>query len=115
MYDIPRNHRSALPKFRCGVAPIRLETGRYERLDVPDRTCTVCGTVETECHVVCECPLYQDLRNNLFNNAKSVISNFDNLGSEEKLCAIFSNSEIVKVSAKILCDILARKRSLTYN
>ena len=29
---IPRNHRSAFSKFRCGVAPIRLETGRYERL-----------------------------------------------------------------------------------
>jgi hypothetical protein len=26
------SHRSAYAKFRCGVAPIRLETGRYERL-----------------------------------------------------------------------------------
>ena len=25
---IPRSHRSALAKFRCGVAPIKLETGR---------------------------------------------------------------------------------------
>ena len=29
-----RSHRSALAKFRCGVAPIRLETGRYEKLPV---------------------------------------------------------------------------------
>jgi len=27
-------HRSALCKFRCGVAPIRIETGRYENLKV---------------------------------------------------------------------------------
>lgn len=28
------SYRSALAKFRCGIAPIRLETGRYERLSV---------------------------------------------------------------------------------
>ena len=44
----------------------------------------------------------QDLRNNLFHRAKSVILNFDNLGSEEKLGTIFSNREIVKISTKIL-------------
>ena len=25
-----KGHRSALANFRCGTAPIRLETGRYE-------------------------------------------------------------------------------------
>jgi len=29
---MPPKHRSALSKFRCGVAPIRIETGRYENL-----------------------------------------------------------------------------------
>ena len=32
MQSIPKSHRSALAKFRCGVAPIRIETGRFERL-----------------------------------------------------------------------------------
>ena len=27
---LPLKHRSALSKFRCEVAPLRLETGRYE-------------------------------------------------------------------------------------
>ena len=34
---LPRSHRSAFSRFRCGVAPIRLETGRYERLPVCER------------------------------------------------------------------------------
>ena len=34
-------HRSAYAKFRSGVAPIRIETGRYERLDYSDRTSVV--------------------------------------------------------------------------
>ncbi|WAR21919.1 hypothetical protein MAR_015893, partial [Mya arenaria] len=29
-------------KFRCGFAPFRLETGRYERQDVLDRICNIC-------------------------------------------------------------------------
>ena len=27
---MPLRHRSAFAKFRCGVAPLRIETGRYE-------------------------------------------------------------------------------------
>jgi len=27
-------HRSSLAKIRCGVAPLRIETGRYENLPV---------------------------------------------------------------------------------
>ena len=29
---LPPRHRTAFSKFRCGVAPIRIETGRYESL-----------------------------------------------------------------------------------
>lgn len=57
-------HRSALAKFRCGVAPLRLETGRYENLAVRDRICPICKhCFETEVHVLTQCPAYQTLRN----------------------------------------------------
>ena len=36
---MPPKHRSALSKFRCGVAPIRIETGRYENLKENERVC----------------------------------------------------------------------------
>ena len=38
---LPLNHRSALSKFRCRVAPLRLETGRYEGLDINQRICPI--------------------------------------------------------------------------
>ena len=31
---LPPKHRSAFAKFRCRVAPIRIETGRYEGLEL---------------------------------------------------------------------------------
>ena len=58
-----RSHRSALAKFRCGVAPIRLETGCYKKLPVNERFCLFClDCVEEEYHVILECPVYSDMR-----------------------------------------------------
>ena len=59
---LPKRHRSALCKFRCGVAPLRLETGRYEGLPVNRRICPFCfqsgiDTIETEGHVLLVCSL----------------------------------------------------------
>ena len=63
-----RTRRSALAKFRCGVAPLRLETGRYERIPYDERNCFNCiNVVENEEHVLLECPLYNDIRKELFS------------------------------------------------
>jgi len=52
-------HRSSLAKFRCGVAPLRIETGRYEKLPVHERKCPFCKTVvESELHALLNCPMY---------------------------------------------------------
>ena len=61
---MPKNHRSALCKFRCGVAPLRIETGRYEGLPIDRRICPCCNinVIENENHVLLECSLYNDLR-----------------------------------------------------
>ena len=57
-YKIPLKYRSAYAKFRCGVAPLRVETGRYERKAVHERTCLYCiNYVEDEFHVLMQCPL----------------------------------------------------------
>ena len=40
--SLPIRHRSALAKFKCGVAPIRIETGRYDRLPLESRLCSQC-------------------------------------------------------------------------
>ncbi len=54
-----RKHHSALAKFSAGVAPIRLEIGRYEGLEVDDRICPICkNEIETEEHVITRCPSY---------------------------------------------------------
>ena len=67
-------HRGAIAKFRTGTAPIRLETGRYESLPVSQRKCFNCDCVENEEHVLVNCPLYDDIRFELFNKCHVCMS-----------------------------------------
>ena len=66
---LPQSHRSAFSKFRCGVAPIRIETGRYKGLAENLRICPFCNLVENEIHVLIHCHLYEDLRETIFKKA----------------------------------------------
>ena len=113
----PKLQRSAFAKFRCGVAPLRIETGRYERLDVDDRICPLCNLgVETEEHVLLTCTLYDDLREKLFAMISSHIPDFDTLSSRDKLSVILGgqNEHIIRFSAKTCYDILDRRRTFLY-
>ena len=109
-----RSHRSALAKFRCGVAPLRLETGRYERGRIPveERICLLCdcNEVESEAHVILKCPLYQDLRVELFATAEDVNVLFNELLDNEKVSFLLSNTNIVKKTARVLHSILQRRQ-----
>ena len=112
---IPWRHRRALAQFRCASAPIRVETGRYERLALADRHCFACvGQVEDELHVVTKCPLYQDLRLELFNECFKSDINFETMTNENKLYFILSDVSVINIAARILHQILTRRRSFIY-
>ena len=49
-------YKSAFAKFRCGVAPLKIETDRYEGVSIENRTCfnNICNVnncIENEKHV----------------------------------------------------------------
>ena len=64
----PRSQRSLMAQFRIGVLPLRVETGRYTRLALEDRTCQLCNSqnIEDEIHFLCECSCYDTLRESLY-------------------------------------------------
>jgi hypothetical protein len=102
--------RGAIARFRTGTAPIRIETGRYEALQVSERKCFMCDHVEDEVHVLTQWPLYEDLRFELYNNAMYLCPDFYGFTDCEKLCLILSNADIVQFSAKTCWLILERRR-----
>ena len=98
---------------------IRLETGRYENLQEQDRVCLLCADreIESEAHVLLHCPLYNDLRQVLFQYLTSLNENFMCLTEHEKLSVILGGEDynVVKYCAKTCCDILDRRRNYLYH
>ncbi len=90
-----RKHHSALAKhskFRAGVAPIRLETGRYDGLEVDDCICPICkNEIET---VITRCPSYSVPRDILYNECTQLYDDFNSFTDIKKLCFILSNPDI---------------------
>ena len=61
--NVPSRYRSAFAKFRCGVAPLPIDTGCYENKNVNERVCFIChDRIEDENHVLLDSPLYADVR-----------------------------------------------------
>ena len=113
---IPKVHRSALCKFRSGVAPLRIETGRYEGLPLDRRFCPFCNAnnnsvIENESHVLLECNLYCDIRDTLFDRAKVSAPDFMTFSCDDKLKLLFTDSNLVRILAKTCVLILQRRQS----
>ena len=51
---LPLRYRAAFAKFRCGVAPLRIETvtGRVENIPLDERKCLFCNVIEGEPHAL---------------------------------------------------------------
>ena len=110
---LSRTRRSALAKFRCGVAPLRIETGRYEMIPYGERYCFNCEyKIESEEHVLLECPIYNDIRSELFS--KIQLPHFDSLNNHEKVCYLLSDDRIAIYSAKACQSILTERRKVLY-
>ena len=68
--------------MRC--SPIRIETGRFENIDVNQRLCHFCNVIENEMHVMLECSAFDDLSDVLFAKAVSLLPTFIDLNLREK-------------------------------
>ena len=51
---LPKQERSFLAQLRCGVLPLRIETGRFSGLKAEERVCQLCdsGDIEDEKHFI---------------------------------------------------------------
>jgi len=110
LHPLPRSHRSALAKFRCGVAPLKLETGRYANLPISERVCFNCiNQVEDESHVLLHCPLYTVIVCNLLSLCEVVCPEFTNFNDADKMSFIMSNPDVMFLTAKT-CKLLLQSR-----
>ncbi len=57
-----------LAKFRSGIIPLSIETGRFQNMPREFRLCTMCNdnVIEDETHFIFYCNQYNDLREYLY-------------------------------------------------
>ena len=69
---MPRHHRSVLAKLRSGSLQLCIETGRRNNIPLEDRTCKLCdsGQVEDEMHFAIQCPHYNLLRQDFYEQVR---------------------------------------------
>ena len=90
--NLTRSERSVMAQFRCGVLPLRIETGRFVGEQVGDRLCRFCdlNLVEDEKHFLLVCPSYVHLRDS--NLGITINSDeFRQLTDDKKLCLLLDD------------------------
>lgn len=92
MINLERNERSLLAQLRLGILPLRIETGRFIRENVENRTCYFCKElVEDEVHFILFCEKYNYFRTVLFQSAMVKNADFHNMAIFEKLKYLFQD------------------------
>jgi hypothetical protein len=111
--QLSRRARSLVAQFRCGILPLQIEIGRYRNIPVADRRCFSCANgIEDEYHILCICPVYNNIREELYSIISNANPSFDDLDLFDKFLYICVNSQ--KPLAKFLCKMMERRRSLLF-
>ena len=112
--QLPRSVRRTLSQFRSGALPLAVETGRYSRPQVPlnDRLCKFCAlnSVEDEIHFLMVCPLYTDIRYELFLKASETILNFNMMNMTDKFISLMNCGQIQSSLAHTLHKFCIRRK-----
>ena len=100
--------RKIISRLRLGILPIRIETARYIRPILPEneRLCYCnSGQIESECHVLFSCCMYNDLRH-VWLNKLCIPENFRQLSEQEKLKIVLNKPENVKQTSQYLIALM---------
>ena len=106
--QFPLHVRRNLTKLRISAHSLAIETGRYAKntSNQPDkRLCFHCKSIETEAHLVLECSLYSDLRNQFFKQ----LSQFSSIPfdlSNNTFCILMSCLNGDVEVGKIFCEYI---------
>ena len=89
---IPKNQRSLIAKLRLGILPIALETGRFTNTPLNERNCFYCiDKIEDEFHLVCNCKMYTDLRETLYQSMLKSCPTFNEMSDKDKFLNIMES------------------------
>ena len=105
--NIPKSHRSLLAQFRCGILPIRIETGRYMRNQYPIFYVIYVHKIMLKTNIT---SYYSSLRTDFFNNVGYVSSPL----MSDLDCIKFLLTNFPRQTAKFINSAYMYRQSLLY-
>ena len=111
--QLPQTTRCTMALFRSGALPLAVETVRYSRPQIlNERLCKFCNTnsVENEIHFLMLCPLYSDIRYELFQKALEIINNFNIMNVENKFIELMNCDKIQIMLAHSLHNFFTQRK-----
>ena len=108
--------RTALTKLRLSNHTLMIEKGRHLKIERNRRFCPYCPrSIEDEKHFLMECKSFNNLRNDLFDNAKLKVPRFTLLCRTEKFITLMGNSSICGRTAEFVFNALGLRDFLLNN
>ena len=106
--------RSCFAQFGLGILPLHIETGRYDNTPLLARTCKLCESeqIEDEYHFLMVCPVYTELRLQLFQKSSILISNFETSSDTDNFVSLVKSSQ--KYVAQFVDAAYQRRRNILY-
>ena len=106
-FNISKHQRSLF-------AYLQVEIGRYRNLPLEQRICTLCdkNEVEDEFHLLCHCPIYEDILKVLYNETITLYPDFTEMDDLQQFVFLVSN--VQKQVINVLTTAFFRRRALLF-
>ena len=114
LLNLSRKERSLMAQFRCGILPLRIETGRFVGESPDERLCKLCNgpAIEDEKHFLLNCPFFNDIRNQLLHSMDLSVE-WNTLNDSERLNFLLNVQ--TRKTAKYLVKAYCLRRSHIYS
>ena len=114
LLNLSRKERSLMAQFRCGILPLRIETGRFVGESPDERLCKLCigPAIEDEKHFLLNCPFYNVIRNQLLHSMDLSVE-WNTLNDSERLNFLLNVQ--TRKTAKYLVKAYCLRRSYIYS
>ena len=111
-----RRKRSLISQFRCGILPLKVETGRFSQIPLEFRLCTFCSLdkIEDEFHFFFDCNFYSDFRIEFYDKIIDVYPYFPDLNNSDRL-KLCMNNVLIKDTANFISKCVEKRNKALYN
>ncbi len=113
--NLTRSQRSIVTKFKCGVLPIMIETGRYKDVPLEKRLCQICTDkcIEDEQHFIGSCKALSHVRNSFKERFEEVGIDVQNVNIE--CIGKMLQPNCIKLTAEMLTNLFEARKELMYD